>query len=354
MKTRFLLNLILLALAVSVVSCKQEKKGGSMLPSISGATNEILVVMNKSLWNGPMGDTIKNFFQQPQLGLPQGEPMFDVINLPLANFEKNVKSHRNVLMVEISSKVDSSGLLFKESPWARSQKLFKLSANSDSAFYRIFDENKEKIMGIFAKAERDRLIEVYKKSSDSKIFNLFKNKYKMLLYCPGGYVINKDTNNFVWISSETRVDSKGLIFYQETYEDQSQLNYQLIMERMNELLKQYIPGPRPDTWMTLDMKTPVTAATYNYQGAYYAVMIRGLWMVQNDFMGGPYVINTILDEEHNRVIYMMAYVYAPEGKKRNMLRQVETILYTVDIDYEKKADAQNAKTADQDDPTPVQ
>lgn len=158
----------------------------------------------------------------------------------------------------------------------------------------------------------------------------------MLMYCPGGYVINKDTNNFVWISAETRVDSKGIIFFQETYENQVQLNYQIIMDRMNEMLKQYIPGPLPNTWMTLDMKTPVTAATYNYQGAYYAVMIRGLWMVQNDFMGGPFVINTVLDEEHNRIIYMMAYVYAPDGKKRNMLRQVENILYTVDFSYDKE------------------
>ena len=59
-------------------------------------------------------------------------------------------------------------------------------------------------------------------------------------------------------------------------------------------------------------------------------------MVQNDFMGGPFVINTVLDEEHNRIIYMMAYVYAPDGKKRNMLRQVENILYTVDFSYDKE------------------
>ncbi len=346
MKARFLLNLILLALVMSVVSCKEGKKGGrNLLPPVSGATNEILVVMNKALWDGPMGDTVKNFFQQPQLGLPQSEPMFDVINLPLANFEKNVKSHRNVLLVEISPRVDTTALLFKDSPWARTQKMFRLTATSDSAFYRLFDENKERIMSVFAKAERDRLIDVYKKTSDNKIFNLFKNKYKMLLYCPGGYIVNKDTNNFVWISAETRVDSKGIIFFQETYENQVQLNYQIIMDRMNEVLKQYIPGSVPNSWMALDMKTPVTAATYNYQGAYYAVMIRGLWNVQNDFMGGPYVINTILDEEHNRIIYMMAYVYAPEGKKRNILRQVENILYTVDIDYEKEGNKNETASA---------
>lgn len=42
-------------------------------------------------------------------------------------------------------------------------------------------------MNVYLKAERDRLIEVYKKIPDTKIFNMFKNKYDLLLYCPGGY-----------------------------------------------------------------------------------------------------------------------------------------------------------------------
>ena len=49
-------------------------------------------------------------------------------------------------------------------------------------------------MNVYLKAERDRLIEVYKKTPDTKIFNMFKNKYDLLLYCPGGYYINKDTS----------------------------------------------------------------------------------------------------------------------------------------------------------------
>ena len=58
---------------------------------------------------------------------------------------------------------------------------------------------------------------------------MFKNKYDLLLYCPGGYYINKDTSNFVWISSETRVDSKGIIFFEEKYEHESQMDYQIIL-----------------------------------------------------------------------------------------------------------------------------
>lgn len=333
MKLRLLIHLFLLAVILPVVSCKEGGKSSSMSSPVSGSANEVLVVMNKALWKGAVGDTIKAFLGQPQASLPVPEPVFDLINLPLANFEKNVKSHRNVLLVEISPSADTTALLYKDSPWAKSQVLFKIVAPSDSVFYQIFNANKEKIMGSFLKAERERLVDVYKKTSDNKIFNLFKNKYNMLLYCPVGYMIRKDSSDFVWISSETKLDSKGLIFFQENYENEGQFNDLVIIDRVNQELKKHIPGPLPNTWMALDTRLPVTVGNYNYQGMYYAVMMRGLWNVVNDFMGGPYVLNVVLDEAHNRIIYMLGYVYAPEDKKRNKLRQVESILYSMDLNY---------------------
>lgn len=334
---RFIFIIFSISMGMSLLfSCKDSGGGKSMLQSITGSTNELMVVMPKELWNGSIGDTIKQFFGQEQAGLPQREPIFDLINLPPSNFERNARAHRNILLVSINNRVDTASLVHFDSPWARTQKIFKISAPNAEAFYKIFDANKEKMMGVYLKAERDRLISVYKKTANEKIFQLFKNKYDMLLYCPGGYVINKDTNDFVWISMETKVDSRGVVFFQKPYESQSQLNYQVILDQVNEELGKYIPGPRDSTWMALDMITPMTAATYQYEGKYYAMLIKGLWITENDFMGGPFVLNVVLDEKNNRVIYMMGYVYAPDDFKRNMVRQVESILYSMQLDYPKE------------------
>lgn len=59
-------------------------------------------------------------------------------------------------------------------------------------------------------------------------------------------------------------------------------------------------------------------------------------MVVNDFMAGPYELNVLLDEEHQRVIYMMGYVYYPNEEKRDMMKQVDAILNTMVIDYKDK------------------
>lgn len=321
-----------LLLGCGLISCKEGGGRKAALQAVTGSVNEILVITPKVRWEGPIGDSIRAYFGQPQMGLPQGEPVFDLISLPISNFDKTVKAHRNVLIVSLKSSVDTASITYSDSPWARSQKVFRIVAPTEEAFYKVFDANKEKIMGVFLAAERDRLIDIYKNSPNTKVFNTFRDEYDMLLYCPGGYNINKDTAGFVWASYETRVDSRGFIFFEEPYESAGQLDYQVILDEVNEKLKQFIPGPLDSTWMALDMVTPMTAANYQYAGKHYALLIKGLWQVENDYMGGPFVLNVVLDQKNNRVLYMMGYVYAPDGKKRNLLRQVESIVYSMNID----------------------
>lgn len=329
MKAVIFVKLMLVAVICSLFSCKDVK---NPLSTISGGVNEVLVVMNNEWWDGPVGDSVKLFLSQDQPGLPQPEPIFDVLHLPISFFDKNLKSHRNVLIVEISASVDSNALIFTDSPWARTQKYFRIQAKNPEAFYPLFDENKERIMGVFLKAERDRLAAVYKKTGTAKIMDLFKNKYQILLSCPEGYNINKDTTDFIWISRETQHDSRGVVFFQEEYVNEGQFNYMVIQEKVNDILKAYIPGPLKGSYMILNTVAPISSVTYNYDGRFYAVLQRGLWEVENDFMGGPFILNVVLDKAENRVLYMFGYVYAPEDKKRNMLRQVESVVFTMDIE----------------------
>jgi len=311
---------------VSFFSCKDKKEP---MANVSGSSNEVLVVMDKQEWNGPIGDTVKNWFKQEQLGLPQPEPVFDVLNLPTAFFEKNVKAYRNILYVKISKDVGEATIRFQESPWARTQKYFEIAAPDNAAFLQIFNANKQKMMDVFLKAEQDRLVAVNKKKPEAKIASFFKDKYHLLCYFPSGYIINKDLNDFAWISRETRVDSRGVIFMQKKYENINQFEFNNIVKEINTVLKENIPGPLPASYMALDTVTPIVSKVYNYDETHYAVEMRGLWMVVNDFMGGPFVLNVVLDEKNQRVIYMMGYVYAPEDHKRNIMRQVEAVVFSM-------------------------
>jgi hypothetical protein len=67
----------------------------------------------------------------------------------------------------------------------------------------------------------------------------------------------------------------------------------------------------------------------------YAVEMRGLWRVEHDFMGGPFVSYTFVDWRKNQIVTVFGYVYQPNKAKRNLLRQVEAIIYSTRF-YDKK------------------
>ena len=63
---------------------------------------------------------------------------------------------------------------------------------------------------------------------------------------------------------------------------------------------------------------------------------RGLWkMLDGEAMGGPFVSLTRLDPVNGRVVTAEAFLFAAGQKKRNALRQIEAILYTLAMPNER-------------------
>ena len=61
----------------------------------------------------------------------------------------------------------------------------------------------------------------------------------------------------------------------------------------------------------------------------YAVETRGLWNVVGDFMAGPFVSYSIVNPESDKIITAEGWVYYPNKDKRDLLRQLESILYSL-------------------------
>jgi hypothetical protein len=63
----------------------------------------------------------------------------------------------------------------------------------------------------------------------------------------------------------------------------------------------------------------------------YAQEARGLWHMENDAMGGPFVAHSVVDTINNRIVVVEGFVYAPEKMKRTMIRRLEAALYTLEV-----------------------
>ena len=69
----------------------------------------------------------------------------------------------------------------------------------------------------------------------------------------------------------------------------------------------------------------------------------GFGKYRNDYMGGPYIGVTALDAGNNRIVTVEGAVYAPRYDKRNYLRQVEAMVYSLEFPHQAKNDKINSE-----------
>jgi hypothetical protein len=60
----------------------------------------------------------------------------------------------------------------------------------------------------------------------------------------------------------------------------------------------------------------------------YLYEVRGLWEMENDMMGGPFISYSQVDTLKNLVVVAEGFVYAPKKEKRELIREMEAALMT--------------------------
>ena len=60
---------------------------GRIMPNIAGSAGEVLVIMDSFNWDNSAGELLKDILKEEFQGLPQSEPLFDVIHITAASFD---------------------------------------------------------------------------------------------------------------------------------------------------------------------------------------------------------------------------------------------------------------------------
>ena len=331
-------HFILILALVSLISCQNQSHqsiqgsggGGSkrFLPNVTGKSGDILVVTTKERWNGEVGQAFRDIFEQGLYGLPQPESIFDLSFMPVTAFKDLVKSSRNIIVVRINSEYQKPELTVKRDEWAKPQIVVEMKAGSEKALVGALKEQEEKIINIFNQAERNRLMNYYKSYEETAVRKKLVEKHGLGMYFPKGYVIKENKNNFIWITHETPKTSQGVIIYHYDYTNPNTFSKDFLLNKRDRILKNHVPGPKHGTYMTTEYRYEPKFEEITYKGRYFA-HIKGLWRVEGYFMGGPFISYTTLDEANNRVVTVEGYVYAPRNNKREMLRQLKAIIFTL-------------------------
>ena len=146
------LSILVFAICLALTSCKE---GGStkedFTPSSIGQVNSLTVVMSNELWEGKVGDNVRDHFAASVVGIAWNEPIFTLRHLPETVFTGAVRKSRSVLVVQ---KKDTTNMSYINSNmYARPQNVAVVVGSTEEGIIETLNKQADHIISEFNKTD---------------------------------------------------------------------------------------------------------------------------------------------------------------------------------------------------------
>lgn len=306
-----------------LVSCFKNSK---QTEPISGKTNTISIIIDDQLWYGEVGDSIRNKFASPVLGLTQEEPLFNINQYPARLLEGFVTDSRSIIVVKKAA-VDKFEITHSKS---LPHNTFRIYGKTVDDIICSIELNSSQIIKMIRDAEIKKIQEDNSKSLLSPA--IIKNKFHIDLQIPTGYEYMLHKKNFIWLKKDIISGNTSLLIYQipiRNFEKSADVVSNII--KMRDSVGNYIKGREPNTRMiTGEAYAPYfSTITLDDKKAFET---KGTWELKNDFMSGPFINYAIVDKKYNRILVIEGFCYSPSNQERDLMFNLEAIIKSVKID----------------------
>lgn len=314
----FVLNIFLLF-------CSCNKKQDQDAHKTSGKINVISVIIEEQLWNGEVGDSLRNKLASPVVGLPQEEPLFTINQYPSKFLEGYVTTSRNILIV---NRGKNSDFKIEENNNDITQNKFIISGRTATALVEEIEAHTAEII------EKIRWTEIKENQRliDTALIDTKKivQKFKIDMHIPKGYNYVLEKQKFLWLKKEIPSGNNSILIYEVPYTCLKKAPSVIhnIINMRDSIGSLYIHGTVPRTKMvTEDSYAPYLFNT-KIDGR-ETFETKGTWQLQNDYMSGPFINYSIIDKKNNRILVLEGFCYAPSKEKRDLMFELEAIIKSV-------------------------
>ena len=307
-----------------------KKKKPLLMPNATGLPYEMLVVMDDAQWDRPLGRAVFNVLDTDVPGLPQSERSFRISRVAPDGFNSNMfKIMRNVIRVDIQDIYTQPKFKFARNVYSYPQMIMTLQAPDEESLTEYINNNRQSIIDFFTKAEMNREIENLRERHNPEVSRLAEEILDVDIWVPWELNKFKKGKDFLWASTNVGKKDMNLVLYSYPYTDKNTFTLDYFLQKRDSVMKANIPGGPKGSYMTTNHDY-VYVEDGTVRGK-YAQIARGLWRIQGDRMGGPFVSHSRVDEANGRVVVAEAFIYAPESLKRDLLRRMEAALYTLQL-----------------------
>ncbi|NRB50993.1 MAG: DUF4837 family protein [Saprospiraceae bacterium] len=347
-----------LSLSLLLTACSEDmQRSLAPVPNAFGKLNEIIIIADDRIWEGPVGDTLRYYYGAAYPILPQPEPIFDLRQFTPGELDKDPirKEFRNYMLLSNLNEDDSPTTQLmkadlkqerldkaKNDPnytstvardkWAKNQLLVYQFAYSDDDLIENIKKNFPAVAKRVQEADRAKIeATIYFGGENPAIQAEVADKMGTKIRVPSDYNLAISNEDLIWMRREIDNINSNLLIRKIGYTDQSQLSKQGIKAIRDSLGRAYVSSTLPDTYMRInDIDLPMFTSIKTLNNK-YTLEARGIWEMVNDFMGGAFISYLIHNPEKEELLFVDGFVYAPGKEKRNFMQQLEFIMSTVEF-----------------------
>jgi len=319
--------IFVLALFSSCEDPNDKATAEKYLPESYGKANSLAIVIDLEKWKGAVGDSIRSIYGAPTDGLPMEEPLFSLKQINPETFIGLLTKSRSVLVVEES---DTKQFEIRENRYAKPQKVVFVAGSDDEITTQLRKNAKESILTL--KLNELRAKQNFIRGSLNRDASI-EETFGVTMNIPSVYKNVKKEDNFVWFERKVPKGTMNVIIYTMPYGSipKSDTTVDAIIQMRDSIGEAYVPGRDPKT---MHMITEKAYAPYLYDAIVDnkpAFETKGMWEVKNFQMAGPFINYIVEDKQHNRLVVVEGFVFAPSEDKRDFMFEIEAILKSLKI-----------------------
>lgn len=321
----------LLVIAGLIIGCKKntEATAVNLKPSF-GNRNEIVLVIDDSLWIGKLGDSIRNKLAQPIAGSTDAEPQFDLVQIDPKIFTIRAKNARNIVLFSTETVHE---FLLQKSVNATPQNFFFLRAQNTADLLKLFNTRADSIISVFKSAELNEEMHEVVRSSTKDLHEL-KDYFGCTLKIPDAYHLQvKNEFPFLWYQKDLSSGSLNLVLYEFSIaeiENTSGSIEKHLLQARNYIGQEFLHTAKDSGYIFTDPAKNVIITKEKIQELPVYKII-GNWETVNDYLKGPFVCYAIRDDYYKRYFFIEGYINNPFKNKRDQLLEIEAIIKTINF-----------------------
>jgi len=327
-------------------------------PSALGVMNDIVVVADQDVWDSVVGDSIRYYFEGYYPLTPRPEPIFDLRHFAYedivsSNAKKELRTYLIVADLDDSTsevtKLVTDDLGRERLSRNTSDSLFTTSIGRDKwatgqvliyLFDRGLDDLAKAVVtnynGISSKVNEHDLVQLdqqtYARGRNGGLNRDFKTRFSGVdVQIPTDFKVVKDSlhdHGFFWMRKDDKHGAVNLALRIYDYTGPDIITKASAKLRFNQFARLISSEAQGSYGVINDRDLPILEFDRQISD-HFAREWRGIWEMEQDFMGGPFISYAIINEARQKMLVIDAIFFAPGVRKRDFMQQIDHIAKSI-------------------------